>query len=92
MNLGSIAAVVTFIITLGAFFLAIRTEIQKNTVKFADNILSQEKRHSTHEKRLEHIEDKVHYNECIINNNLNHIRSSIDEIKQNFKEHLAQNH
>lgn len=61
----------TLLLTFGSFYLAIRSEIKNNNQKLSDWILSNEKRHSGHEKQLALLYEKFQNLEIILNSKLN---------------------
>lgn len=92
INLGAIAAVVTFVVTLLSFFLAIRSEIRGNNIKFTENIIKDEKRHFTHDKRIELIEDRLNYTDSYITYRLDGITNAIEDVKSHISEHIKEAH
>lgn len=92
INVEIIVAMVTFLVTLLSFFLAIRDEIRRNMLRYSEDIINDEKRHFSHEKRFVLIEDRLNYTDNYISYKLDGITSALGELKAHFSEHLKEQH
>jgi hypothetical protein len=91
-ELGIIAAIFTFFITLLSFFLAIRIEIRKNNDRITEGKFLEEKRLLCHEQRMSILEERLSYIESNLIRKLEDINDSINELRKQFINHLEDSH
>jgi len=91
-NISIIAGAATFIVTVLGFFLAVRTELKRNTRQLVESRLKDEKRHSIHERRLAVIERSARNNDFNLVRRLDDINSRIGQLYELYLEHLKEKH
>jgi Na+-translocating ferredoxin:NAD+ oxidoreductase RnfG subunit len=87
---GIIAGVVPVIISILGFFLAIRTEIKKQTEAMLKRKIEEEKRHSRHEQRLAVLEQRTSNSESYVTKRLDDITRRLGELYEFILEYLKE--
>jgi len=76
------------IISVLGFFLAVRTELKKQTEAMLRTKIEDEKRHSRHEQRLAVIEQKILHGETYTTKRLDDITRRLGELYEFFLEYI----
>ncbi len=85
-----IAGVISVIVSVLGFFIAVRSEIKKQTDAMLKAKIEDEKRHSRHEQRLAVIEQKFMHSETYSTKRLDEITRQLGELYEFFLEYLRE--
>ncbi|MDA3844627.1 MAG: hypothetical protein PF588_09705 [Candidatus Kapabacteria bacterium] len=80
--IGLIAALVTMIFTMLAFYTACRNETRKNSALFLQSKLEEEKRYAAAEQRIALMEERFAFIEASILRRLDKTEAYIDELRR----------
>ena len=79
-----IIATITFFVTFASFFFALKIEMKKNSEKLINTKIENEKRHSSHERGLDSLNERFTFFEKGIQYRLDEINRKISALQNSF--------
>ncbi len=87
---GALVGAATFVVSLLSFYLSLRSVLKKNAGAMADSLIKEEKRHSSHEKSISVIRERIALIDKRITSRLDEISIRLNEMSgmiiQNIRE------
>jgi|GEM_PF-3037876 len=87
-----VAAVVSIVVSLLGFFLSVRAELKKHNDEFIKRQVDNERRHSAHNRKIYHIEQKILSLDSFLTLRLNELTKRTDELYELFIDYIRGNH
>ncbi len=81
-----IIAIITFFVTFASFFFALKIEMKKNSEKLISTKIENEKRHSSHERGIESLDERFTFFEKGIQYRLDEINRKISVIQNAIRD------